>query len=467
MSAEETRQEQTEKMEELKQTEDWSGQSNRFIGALSRKTGWRYGYGGWLASSFVSGTDNDRDGKTQDVLDHSWEDDFRIFATAQDARGKTKLYFRAGTLLVNSSAISSAVRKTDWTQSKLDMFYIERSYGNTTLQEKLTLGRQFVKVKNSLAFGQVADGLKFELISRQSSWESFFLLEMAGTDNVDFLSPNAGRSKRLFYGMQYSLKYLPSQNLNFFSVWNRDRNPERPDPTGQRYQLDSVYLGGTFFGMLMSRLEYEAQYIQELGRTYPNFTATNPATTGKVSINAHALDCDFKYYFNSDLKPVLHAGYTIGSGDGDAVGNTFSTKGGSGSLLGSADGGKDNRFISFGGKNLGYALAPTVTNLQVFKSGFSFKPFGASENRLWNDLKVHPQFYIYKRDRTSGATSDPYIFRGAGASREVGKEMDLSIAWRLMSDVSYSLKIGRFFPSAAYTTHSHETFLRMKISVDL
>ena len=147
--------------------------------------------------------------------------------------------------------------------------------------------------------------------------------------------------------------------------------------------------------------------------------------------------------------------------------NASSTTGGSGSLTTSGRGGKDTRFIPFGGKNLGYALAPTATNLHTIKTGISLKPFGWAESRLWQGIKIHPQFYMFRRDRGYGATADPYMVRGSTGSKKVGSEIDFDVSWRLMSDVSYTLKFGRFSPGAAYATGSAETFLRLKVSFDL
>lgn len=465
MSQEELRRERQETIEELQRTErDISGSSNKLWAAISRGTRWKFNYGGWYSPSFVASNENDRDAKTQDILDHSWENDLRFFFLGQSGTGNTRVYFRFGTKLTQNARASPSIARADWIQPTVDMFYLERRFGKKSVRQKLTFGRHFAKVKNTLAFGLVADGFSYELNTRRQTIETFLMHQMPADDNVDFLAPNPGRSARWFYGTQYTAKYLPSQSLNFFSVWNKDANDDKPDYEGQRHQLDSLYLGATVYGMLMSRLEYEFQYIKELGKTYSD---TGNLPTTQVNVDAEAAQLEFKYYFYSDMKPVIHAGYIYGTGDADAVGNVFSTAGGSGSLVGSGDGGKDRRFISFGGKNLGYALAPTLTNLRVLKTGLSLKPFGWSKSRVWSDLSLHPQFYMYWRDKASGATSDPYVLRGAGASKNVGNEIDLSVGWRLMSDVNYSLKFGRFNPGPAYATRSAETFLRLKISLDL
>ncbi|MBI4179453.1 alginate export family protein [bacterium] len=464
MSQEELRREQQETIEELRGTEDVSGSANRLWGALARGTGWKFIYGGWYSPSYVFSNQNDRDRKTQDLLDHAWENDLKLFLNSQSGTGKTKIYFRAGTQLTQNAKISPAVARSNWVQPGIEMFYIERGFGNKSFRQKWTLGRQYVKVKNTLAFGLVADGIDYELKTRRQAAQLFLLRQKPGDDNVDFLAPRAGRSKRWFYGAEYNIRYLALQQANVFAVGNIDANDDAPDAEGQRHRFDSLYLGLTFYGSVFSRLEYEFQYIKEFGTTFSD-SGNLPGTA--VDVNAQALYAGFKYYFYSDLKPVAHLDYLYGSGDDDAVGNVFSTSGGSGSAAGSGAGGSDRRFIPFGGKNLGYALAPTLTNLHVVKTGISVKPFGWSKSRVWKDIKIHPQYYMFWRDKAAGAASDPYMLRGAGSSRRVGDEIDLSVTWRLMSDVNYTLKFGFFNPGPAYATRSDETFVRLKFSIDL
>ncbi|OGH56504.1 MAG: hypothetical protein A3I06_03575 [Candidatus Lindowbacteria bacterium RIFCSPLOWO2_02_FULL_62_12] len=462
LSEEELRRERLETVEELRRTEtEWE----KYI----RSRGWSVSYGGWLSSSFGSSDNDDRNRSVQDSLDHTWDQEFRWFYSGRSGTGRTRWYARFGTNYTFSSAIIPSIRHSDWVQPGIDMIYMERDFKSARRKHTLTVGRQFVQVENSIALAQVADGLKYDLRTARQTFEVFLLRQQSGDNNVDFLAPRAGRTRRWFTGLQYTASYLPTQSVNFFWVWNNDGNSESPDAAGQRHQLDSRYLGLTLSGRFFSKLKYDLQYIQEFGTTYSGSNATNASNTApsaKIKVDANAFTGGLKYYFGGILSMVAHSTYYSGSGDPDAI-DAFTSTGGSGSLDGSGTGGRDKRFMAFGGKSLGYALAPTLTNLSVIKNGFSLKPFGWSENRFWEDLSVHPQAFFYRRNEPTGKTSDPYINIGAGASAKVGHEVDLDISWRLMSDVKYNLKWGKFFPGSAYPTRSAESILRFRISVDL
>ncbi|MBI4178391.1 alginate export family protein [bacterium] len=459
-SAEEIRRERQEALDELRRTEkSWE--------TYQRSPGWRMNFGSWLSSSYAGSDQDDRDRSTPDLLDHVWDHDLRFYASGRSGSGRTRAYARLGTTYTLNSRTTPSIRKHDWIQPSVEMAYLEHDFGGAPFKQRVTAGRQYVEVKNSLVFALVADGLKYDLKTPRQAFEAFLVRQQPGDNNIDFLSRNPGRTKRWFSGMQYFWHYTQNQSLNFFSVWNKDGNPETADDAGQKHQFDSLYLGATFFGRVFSRLHYQFQYILESGKTFSDSNANNPAPGSRVSVDASAIHARLAYYFSGALNLSVHTDYLYGSGDGDAVGNIFSTTGGSGSLNGSGTGGKDSRFMAFGGANLGFALAPTLTNIRVSKTGFGFKPFGWSRNRLWSGFIIHPDLYYYWRDKASGATSDPYMIRGAGASKKIGHEFDVWMTWRLMSDVKYQLKIGKFYPGAAYLTKNPETLIRFKISVDL
>lgn len=458
MSAEELRRERFETIDFLRRTE-------KIREDYLRSPGWRSSFGGWVSTSYAGADNDDRDKSAQDALDHTWDNDLRFFLNAQSGTGRTKVYTRLGTVYTLNSRASPAIAQRDWVQPSIEMIYLEKMFGPQSFGQTLTVGRQYVGVHGTLAFAMVADGLKYHLKTPRQSFDAFFVRQNPGDNNIDFLAQRPGRTKRWFTGLQYAADYVQGQSANAFFVLNNDANDARPDATGQRHQFDSRYLGATLYGRILSRLKYEMQVIMEFGQTYSDTNSKSP--DAKVDIDASALTFGLQYFFTGTLGLLIHADYLYGSGDADAVGNVQSTDGGSGSLDGSGTGGKDNRFMAFGGKDLGIALAPTLTNLKVIKTGFSLKPMGWSENRFWNDFRIHTQYFTYSRDKASGAMSDPYVVRGAGSSAKIGSEIDVSFSWRLMSDVRYSLKLGKFSPGAAYVTKSPETIIRLKISVDL
>lgn len=451
MSAEDLRRERQETLEALRRTEDFSGKSSWVSRGLSRASGWRMKFGGVYSPSYTSGGNNDRDGSMQDALDHTWDQDVRMFFHLTSRSGKTKVYARVKSTYARNARTAPAIRGSDLVAPTFDMLYLQRLFQAGGWRHTLTAGRQYVSVERGISFGLVSDGLQVESKSRVNELQAFFVRQNPGDDNVDILSAGAGRTKRWFYGAEWKFRFLSNHKAGVFAVGNVDRNDEAPDASGQRHQLDSFYYGLGLDGRVFGNLSYWVLSIQESGRTYPNGGAS------KVSIAASALDAGVRYFFRTATAPSLYAEYASASGDGDATGSSSSTLGGSAS-------GNDRRFIGFGGLSLGYALAPQLTNIDVLKLGMSVKPFGWTASQSWSEFSVQPTYYIYRKDQASGATSDPY---STVVSRDLGAEFDLTMAWKAAVDISYQLKFGRFNPAAAYPNRGTENYLRLKLTLDL
>lgn len=457
MSAEELRRERMESVEELRRTQDVSGGSNFLWRGLSNATGWEIDYGGYYAPTYTSGDNGtDRASSQSDALEHTWEHDMRTFLKISSATKKTTFYTRMKTSASYNKANTSSIDRNDWNQPTFDMMYLELSRLGRTFKHTWTFGRQYAQVERGISFGLVADGIRYEIVSRRNEMQFLFLRQQPGDDNVDanVSGWNAGRTKRWFYGAEWKWKYLQKHKLGLFLLQNADQNRESADGNGQRHQLDSMFYGIGFDGTIpfLSRLSYWLQYVQEDGTTYES------VTNKKIDLSADAMDIGLRYFFPTDLAPTLYWEYATGSGDGDA-GSATSTAGGS-------TAGSDKRFISFGGLSLGYALAPQLININVNKFGFSVKPFGWTASRLLSELVFQPAYYSYSKDKAAGATSDPVANQ---ASTKIGSEIDVTIAWRLAGDLKYQFKWGQFSPGAAYasTTRSKETYLRLKLSLDL
>ncbi len=454
ISMEEARREKLETVEELRRTEKVFGRSSWMTSSLYRNFGWRTNVGGWVSTSYTGGDNNDRNAALPDVLDHSWDQELRFFMGISSGTGRTNFYSRLGTTYTRNSRSSVAIRSSDLIQPTFDMLYISHSLPTGRWQHQFTFGRQFVMVERGISFSAVADGLRYGIHSPINDFQFFFLRQNTSEDNIDYLATGYGHSHRWFYGAEWKLHYHPDHQVGLFMAANKDRNNDSVDGLGQKHKLDSIYYGLGTDGRLFGKFLYWGQFIGESGKTYQS------GGTTKIDVSASALDVGFRYFFTTAVAPSLYLEYAMGSGDKDATGNVVSTLGGSTT-------GKDQRFISFGGLNLGYALAPQLSNIQVIKLGSSFKPFGWSASRRWSNLSVQPVYYIYSRPSAPGATSDPYISTAAGASSNIGNAYDLTVAWKAAVDANYQLKFGRFNPGSAYTTRSNETYLRLKVSLDL
>lgn len=450
----EVRREAVEDVESLRGTEDISGRSSWMTGGLFRSAGWRSNVGGWVSTAYSFDDNNDRNPSAPDPLDHFFENQMRLFAGLSSASGRTHIYTRVLTSYTRNSG-ARLTRRSDWIQPALDMFYLTHSFGGSARKHSITAGRQFVMLERGIAFGQIADGLRYHTQSRAIETQLFLLRSRPGDDNIDYFAPDPGRSERLFFGGEWKWQFKTGHQLGMFLLLNQDGVDDAPDASGQRHGFDSNYLGLGADGLL-GNFKYWFQFIREGGQTYASVTNT------QVDVAANAVDLGVRYFFRTPKSPTLLFEYARASGDADATGDASTTTGGSTS-------GEDQRFIGFGALNLGYALAPQFTNIETYKYGFSFLPFGGHTFESLARLSFQSEAFIYNRARGSGAISDPKAVTGVGGSDRLGAGFDLTFSWLAAVDAKYQLKYGQFNPGVAYTSPNRTTekYLRFKFSVDL
>ena len=468
MSAEELRKEQIETIEALKRTEDISGGSSRLFGDLGRRTGWLFQYGASSSVTYTGGDNgSDRNSAVQDAQDHNYDYEMKPFITVQSADRKSKFYTRGTTKYTETkkSSVGAGTRGNNFIQPTVEMMYWEKSFEGKTpgVKSKLTIGRQFVQVGRGIAFAQTADGFLHEmtgLAKNKGEFKWFALRQNPSDDQTDASASGSGNTHRWFWGLRGKYQVHPKAKMSLYYVGTKDDNVEN-DPTSalQKHKFEPSYYGAVSEGRITKDLQYWSEYIYERGKTYSNGAVV---ASQKVNIAASALVTGLKYYFGGDLAPTAFSEYITATGDPDALTSSNSTKGGS------AAGTNDSRFNPFGGVSLGLALSPTMTNMKVYKFGGSIKPFGRSPNKLVQEMSLQPEYYVFRR-RTGnlGSAGNDGVIPGTATTNRIGDELDFSVSWRLMSDVTYQLKYGHFSPGSAYTTQSAETYWRFKISVDL
>ena len=153
------------------------------------------------------------------------------------------------------------------------------------------------------------------------------------------------------------------------------------------------------------------------------------------------------------FSPQLSLEYALGSGDGDRADVTNTQ---SGNLSG-----HDRNFLYFGYAPTGFALAPRLSNLQMIRAGVEFSPL--SRFRTFRHFTIGIDFYRFLKDRSRGGISDT---EATEDSMNVGNEVDLSLKWRVLSDVTVSVEYGHFMPGGAYadSTNSSQDFFSIGIT---
>ena len=448
MSGEDRRRERVESVDELRRTEDGLG--------ASRRRGWLLDIGSTISTTYTTSDDNDRQDTVADAEDHAWVYDGRVYALVQNAPRTSKFYFRSAARYTETKKNSPAIRGSDFIQPKIEMLYWERAF-SAHFRHRLRLGRHFVSVGRGLAFGLTADGLSWQADRGRWSLRAMALRQNPGDDNLDFLAPGPGRTKRQFYGFETRYQIRRGQSFGAYLLFNLDHNFDFA-VNGQRHQLDSRYYGFTMEASPLSRLSIWGEFVLERGLTYGHL-----GTTQRIGVYATAYDLGMQFFVGgTDLAPSIFAEVAGASGDRDRIGNVFSSSGGS-------TAGRDTVFRGFGGLNLGVALAPALANLHAFKSGFSVRPFARSSHMALNDCTLQLTYYYFLAEDEAGPTSDPvYNVSPGGLGDNIGHEYDAQLSWKPLADLRYLLQLGMFVPGPAYgLNRSHEEFLRFKMSVDL
>jgi hypothetical protein len=146
------------------------------------------------------------------------------------------------------------------------------------------------------------------------------------------------------------------------------------------------------------------------------------------------------------MEPTVLLQYMYGSGDQDRQSTTDS-------LAGNQAGTDDNGFLSFGFVQTGYSLFPRVSNIHILRLGGTIRPL---ESVDWlHKLQVGVFGYWYRKAESQCPISDSRAFVN---DADVGKEVDLTLRWRIYSDLGFSVNYGCFFPGEAYVETKARNF---------
>jgi hypothetical protein len=336
-------------------------------------------------------------------------------------------------------------RENDWRGPNLDQGYYEidlagaaPGLGMTSLTGRA--GRQFFQVGRGIVMNATMDGVQ---VSGEGGGFGVKLLGsriITSTDDIDQSRPDPDDSNRLFYGAEVSLAPTPRSRLYAYGLVQRDHGEGGPGSPGGRFRYNSEYWGLGWSVEPASSLRVRSEFVYETGTTYPEpFTVLPGDSLDKDSIRAQGFDMLVEIHPELPLQARFSLEYMLGSGDPDrgSVTNT---------LNGNAAGTTDKGFLPFGYVNTGLSLFPRLSNLHIFRFGAAAAPFGGGPEWLRN-LDVAVDGFIYRKVYKASGISD---LRAGMADAEVGAEVDLTLAWRVLSDVLVELRYGLFLPGSAY-----------------
>lgn len=233
----------------------------------------------------------------------------------------------------------------------------------------------------------------------------------------------ADGSKRVFAGGTVDVSFL-NQKLYAFGLAQIDL-AEEDDTFKTKY--NSQYYGGGLEGVLFEDLAYFGEFVYETGESYIE------QTNEKSSIAAYAVTSGFTYYIRTAFDPAILFQYAYGSGDKGRDSYTSPTRN-------SDAKGDDTGFMYFGTFSGGYALRPKLSNIHIFRGGFTFVPY--------NKMSLGAKYAYYMKDEKDSTVNSGTD--AAYAESYIGQGIDVSFRWQIFYDLSVYVNYGWFLPGDAF-----------------
>ncbi len=329
----------------------------------------------------------------------------------------------------------------------LDMAFLSSSAFNNKL--KLDLGRRFFSMGTGLILGGRGDGAKLE------TYISSFDIKLLGMytgllskDNNPYYLNDSDLSdgaKRAFAGTEITM-HLMGHRVYGMALAQFDM-AEKNEKNPTRYF--SQYYGGGAKGNLFTYLDYFGEFVYESGKSYVALTDK------KYTISAYAMTAGFTYFLQTALNPALLFRYSLASGDPDRDNYVSSVR--------SSSSNKDKGFIYFGSFTGGYALNPRLSNIQIFKGGFSITPLSMLRQEYLNRICLVTNYLYYLKAEKKSPINDG---EAALEKAYIGQEIDFSLRWKIFSDLSAYMNMGIFFPGDAFESGTEKkTFIMAGMNI--
>lgn len=452
---EDERRDRVERAEQLKRTEEVTGTTSKLLAGISKRLGWIIDNGGTARMTYTGGDEGDLSYATQDATEFTKDYELNVFINMTDLKKVSKFYSRVRTTFTERKKNAGSTRGNEWKQLEIDALYYERKYQPAGSQTTLTLGRQSASVGKGIAYGGTGDGVQVRTKYKTLELYVFGVKADRSPDDADpgnLSPPSRGTTHRDFIGGEFKWNAHPRWNPYFFFVKNKDRSPKKIDnistvnaggsPMVHFYEPKFYGLGGN--GSITPSLSYFAEFIRARG------TTTGPGMLqDTMFVRSRAYDGGLRYrVLNGWLKayqPTFLMEWAYGSGDPDRQSTV------SGASLGNLVN-EDMAFRPFGGLSMGYALAPSLANIKIRKFGATFSPFVKLDTERYRNIRMSADFYKYRKDQDAGPTSDFNIPSDNLSKKEIGRELNLELTWKIFTDLTWNVRWGKFYPGNGYDT---------------
>lgn len=407
--------------------------------------------GGWFSHTFLDFNELDHARQSPDPIDRLLLTDVRLWAShVFDARHEAYVRVRKADFDFTRDDTLPFLDLRTKEQFDLDLAYFDFPCGGASLRA----GRSFMLLGRGLVLAEVLDGLQV----RRRFGSGLVLEALAGTslhrqDNLDtrVLGFDRGHNDRQFLGLQGSYRTRRHGILyHGFALAQIDETAsEDPNQDLLDFQYQSRYFGAGASGLLHHRLGFATEAVLERG--------SSRGFDGRAAVRASALTANLDYRFPEKWTPVITLDYGLGTGDPNRLSVT------SGLDLGPSASAGDENFMYFGQYDGGLALAPRLSNLQVWRLGMRCRPF-VHRIRWPSDLVAGFKVSTYHKHRVQGAISDPLASQPLS---DVGTALDLFGSWRVLSDLNILVEYGGFKPGEAYRAGARDTTERFGVTSTL
>jgi hypothetical protein len=398
-------------------------------------------WGGWTDIRYDQYDEDDNDTSTEDTLAATSSFDTRIwvqtvFKPAVDDPDPRQhsIYIR----LKNIYTITSPEDVNDAYDNAgphLDQGYAVLDFSPWGIE----FGRRFFMVGQGIAYSNVHDGIEANATFSDWNIKGFFSHTLPHEDNIDVSVPGATKkSDRSFYGLEARYIGFADHGIYGFGLAQRDSSNEDPISITQDYIYDSEYIGLGLQGKLLPQMNYWVEVIHQSGESQAF------GLSEERNINAWAGDFGATYNWDVYSHPNFTLAYSFGSGDGDRT-NVTDTE--FGNTLG-----QDDNFLYFGYLPTGFALAPRLSNIHMYKAGVLFQPL--EKNEHFKNLNLGINYYRFLKDENSGGISD---LEATVTDKNIGDEINVNLSWQFLSDAALTLQYGYFIAGDAFPDASDDS----------
>lgn len=322
---------------------------------------------------------------------------------------------------------------------KFDEVYIDADWTEDAHGLSARAGRAFVSMGSGLLYNDLAYMLQGTYTQDRWAVRAWLGHSIIHEEDIDQSIPHANKSYRGFVGAEGD--YLITGNHRAYGMILVERDFNRENVAFQDWTYNANYVGIGSRGTIWAGLGYSAELVYEFGET------GSAGSTKLDSINSYAGLLTVDYQFEGAMEPMLLLQYLYGSGDSDRASVTEQA-------AGNRAGTDDTGFLSFGFVQTGYSLFPRVSNIHILRLGGTIRPLEGIEEL--HKLQVGVFGYYYRKAKSASPISDSRAFLD---DTDVGKEIDVTLRWRIFSDLGFSLNYGCFFPGAAYQNGKARNFV--------